>query len=49
MLRVEALNAEVEGVDLNAARAKVRAVEAMMKLIRSYCTVDLSPLARGIR
>ena len=29
MLRVEVLNAEVEGDDLNAARAKVRAVDAI--------------------
>jgi hypothetical protein len=32
-LRVEVLKAEVEGVDLKAARAKVRAVEAIVKML----------------
>lgn len=33
VLRVEVLKAEVEGADLNAARAKVRAVEVIVKLL----------------
>ena len=33
MLRAEVLKAEVEGLDLIAARVKVRAVEAMMKVL----------------
>jgi hypothetical protein len=33
VLRVEVLKAEVEGVDLKAARAKVRAVEAIVKML----------------
>jgi hypothetical protein len=33
VLRVEVLKAEVEGVDLKAVRAKVRAVEAIVKLL----------------
>jgi hypothetical protein len=32
VLRAEVLKAEVEGVGLNAARARVRAVEAIVKL-----------------
>ena len=32
-LRAEVLKAEVKGVDLDAARAKVRAVAAIMKLL----------------
>jgi hypothetical protein len=33
VLRVAVLKAEVEGVDLNVARAKVRAVEAIVKVL----------------
>lgn len=33
VFRVEVLNAVVEGLDLNAARAKVRAVEAILRLL----------------
>ena len=33
VLRAEVLKAEVEAVDLKAARAKVRAVEAITKLL----------------
>lgn len=34
VLRVEILKAELDGVDLNAARAKVRVADAISPLIR---------------
>jgi hypothetical protein len=37
VLRTEVLKAEVEGVDLNAARAKLRVVEAIIKLWIYIC------------
>jgi len=36
VLRAELLKADAEGVDLEAARAKVRAVEAIEKLLIQY-------------
>lgn len=40
MLRAEVLKAEVEGVDLSAARAKVRAVEAIEAVDRAEANIE---------